>query len=90
MHIKNLNGIKIHSLDDMIKAIPDLLEAENIYLEYINCDPYYPDYNARHGYISWHESLMQDVSLDNSDKKPRLFIYDEESKLWEVQELKQD
>lgn len=90
VHIKNLNGIKIHSLDDMIKAIPDLLEAENIYLEYINCDPYYPDYNARHGYISWHESLMQDVSLDNSDKKPRLFIYDEESKLWEVQELKQD
>ena len=54
---------------------------------YKNYQQYNPKFNW-YNYVSSHETLIQDITLDNIEIRPRLIVYDDKSCEWIIKEAK--
>ena len=72
IQIKSINGTKINSLADLTGATNKAIKQKYVNLEYMNFQPYFPAFGADRGFISAHEALMQDITFDSIESKPRI------------------
>jgi S1-C subfamily serine protease len=79
--IKSLARTVINSLDDLIAATNQAIKEKYVNLEYRNYQPYFPQFGDR-GFISSHEDLMQDITFDSIDTKPRILKFNTKSNEW--------
>ena len=82
IQIKSINGIKINSLADLTTATNKAIKQKYVNLEYMNFQPYFPTFGADRGFISAHEALMQDITFDSIESKPRILKYDPKLSEW--------
>jgi S1-C subfamily serine protease len=82
IQIKSINGVKINSLTDLASATNKAIKQKYVNLEYMNFQPYLPAFGADRGFISAHENLMQDITFDSIDIKPRVLRYDSKLSEW--------
>ena len=82
IQIKSINGTKINSLADLTAATNKAIKQKYVNLEYMNFQPYFPTFGADRGFISAHEALMQDITFDSIESKPRILKYDPKLSEW--------
>lgn len=82
LQIKALNGDKINSLDDLVSSVNKALKQKYINIEYVNFQPFYPQFSTAGGFISSKENLMQDITFDSIDDKPRILKFDDTKYEW--------
>lgn len=82
IQIKSINGTKINSLADLTTATNKAIKQKYVNLEYMNFQPYFPAFGADRGFISAHEELMQDITFDSIESKPRILKYDPKVSEW--------
>jgi S1-C subfamily serine protease len=82
IQIKSINGTKINSLAELTSATNKAIKQKYVNLEYMNFQPYLPSFGADRGFISAHENLMQDITFDSIDIKPRVLKYDSNLSEW--------
>ena len=82
IQIKSINGTKINSLADLTGATNKAIKQKYVNLEYMNFQPYFPAFGADRGFISAHEALMQDITFDSIESKPRILKYDPKVSEW--------
>lgn len=88
IQMKSINGKKINTLADLTSAVSMCIDQKYINMEYVNFQPYYPYYaSANGGFISAHENLMQDITFDSIDTKPRILRYDPKLSEWVSENL---
>jgi hypothetical protein len=80
--IKSLNGTTISNLSELIAATNKSIADKYINLEYRNFQPYSPSFAADRGFISAHKNLMQDITFDSIDTKPRILRFDKQKSEW--------
>ncbi|RTK93954.1 MAG: serine protease [Rickettsiales bacterium] len=85
IQVKALNGEAINSLDDLILSINKAIKQKYINIEYLNFQPYMENFGM--GYISAQESLMQDITFDSIDNKPRVLKFDNTKSEWISEEM---
>lgn len=81
IQIKSINGIKINSLADLTAATNKAIKQKYVNLEYMNFQPYFPTFGADR-FISAQEELMQDITFDSIESKPRVLKYDPKVSEW--------
>lgn len=87
--LKSVNGVKINSLSDLIAATSGAVSAKDINIEYSNFQPYYPSFSSSDSsFISSHEDLMQDITFDKIDAKPRIIKFNPKNYDWESEIVK--
>jgi S1-C subfamily serine protease len=86
--IKQLGEYKINSLQDMIDISNKIITKKHLYVDYINYQPYWPEFNDNGDrFISSHEELRQDISFDSINTHPRLLEFNTEQNEWIASEL---
>lgn len=85
--INGVNNHKIENLDDLTKATNSAIKQKFIYITYKNYQPYFTSFDQESGFISSQEELMQDITFDSIDTKPRVLKYDEGACQWVSEEL---
>lgn len=80
--VEELNGKKIASLNDLINASKDAIDKKYVSITYKNFQPYRPSFNGDALFISSHEKLVQDITFDTIDNKPRVIIFDATKNEW--------
>jgi len=85
--IKSLNGSKINSLQDIIVATNKAIDKKYVSVEYQNFQPYYPSFGNSGEFISASETLVQDITFDSIDTKPRILKFDNNSLEWKSEGL---
>lgn len=85
--VESMNNQKIETLDDLVKATNEAIKQKFINITYKNYQPYYPSFDADLGFISSQEQLMQDITFDSIDTKPRILRYDETVNEWISKEI---
>lgn len=80
--IKSLNGTVINNLTELISATNKAISDKYINIEYHNFQPYYPSFAPDRGFISAHKNLMQDITFDSIDTKPRIIKFDKQKSEW--------
>lgn len=85
--INSVNNNKIENLDDLIKTVSEAISQKFIHITYTNHQPYYPIFDPAAGFISSQDQLMQDITFDSIDTKPRILKYDDIANQWVSEEL---
>lgn len=85
--INELNGAKIEKLDDLMKASKQAIDKKYVSVVYTNYQPYRPEFNGEVMFNSAHERLVQDITFDSIDTKPRILEFDETSYEWKSNEV---
>ncbi len=80
--IKSLNRSNISNLSDLISVTNKAISDKFINVEYRNFQPYYPSFAPDSGFISAHKDLMQDITFDSIDTKPRILKFDKQKSEW--------
>lgn len=80
--IKSLNGTAVNNLSELILATNKAIADKYINIVYRNFQPYYPSFAPDRGFISAHKDLMQDITFDSIDTKPRLIRFDQKKLEW--------
>lgn len=80
--IKSLNRTNISNLSDLISVTNKAISDKFINVEYRNFQPYYPSFAPDSGFISAHKNLMQDITFDSIDTKPRILKFDKQKSEW--------
>jgi len=87
LSIKSLNGVAINNLSELILSINKAIRDKYINIEYRNYQPYYPSFAPDRGFISAHKDLMQDITFDSIDTKPRLIRFDPKKLEWVSEDI---
>lgn len=85
--INSLNNNKISNLDDLAKTINSLVQQKFINITYTNYQPFYPAFSPESGFISSQDKMMQDITFDSIDTKPRMLKYDDAACEWVSEDL---
>ncbi len=85
--IESMNNQKIQTLDDLITITNEATKKKFINMTYKNYQPYFALFDQESGFISSQEQLMQDVTFDSIDTKPRILRYDNNLKEWISEEV---
>lgn len=85
--IESINNQKVETLDDLIKAANDAIKQKFINITYKNYQPYFTFFDQESGFISSQEQLMQDITFDSIDTKPRILKYDSNLSEWISEEI---
>lgn len=80
--IKSLNGLTVNNLTELISATNKAIADKYINIEYRNFQPYYPTFAPDRGFISAHRNLMEDITFDSIDTKPRIIKFDRQKSEW--------
>jgi S1-C subfamily serine protease len=80
-----VDGHNTPHLDDLIKIVPDLIEAKFIKAEFKNYQPYVQ--NMDNILISAHSNMSSDITLDSIETKPRILRFDRVKLEWISEEL---
>ena len=80
--VKSLNGTVVNSLSELIHATNKAISDKYINIKYRNFQPYYPSFSPNLGFISSHKDLMQDITFDSIDTKPRILKFDMQKLEW--------
>lgn len=83
--IKGINGHQIQSLKDIIEAINPGIKQKFISVSYKNHQPYFPKFGGDRKFVSSHEDLVEDITIDTS---PRLLKFNEVTSEWGNEEIK--
>lgn len=86
--LRSIDGNRINNLNDLKKTIKKVVNKKYINIEYQNFQPYYPIFDRYSGFISSQEYLMQDITFDSIDTKPRILRYDDLKYEWITEELR--
>ncbi len=81
----NIGGHKLSNLDDLTKAVPDLIQRKFIKAEFKNFQPNFQQFSGI--LISGHADLTSDITLDSIDTKPRSFTFDDAKMEWVAREV---
>lgn len=82
IQINSIGGASINSLSDLIAAVNSSIKKKYVKLDYVNFQPYFPEFNADRGFISSHDHLVQDITFDSIDSKPRILKYNFNNREW--------
>ena len=85
--IESINNQKVKTLDDLIKAANEAIKQKFINITYKNYQPYFTFFDQESGFISSQEQLMQDITFDSIDTKPRILKYDNNLSEWISEEI---
>lgn len=85
--IKSLNGNVVNNLAELISATNKAIADKYINIEYRNFQPYYPSFAPDRGFISSHKDLMQDITFDSIDTKPRIIKFDQQKSEWVSEDI---
>jgi S1-C subfamily serine protease len=85
--VESMNNQKIATLEDLIKVVNDSIKQKFININYKNYQPYFMGFDQESGFISSQEQLMQDITFDSIDTKPRIIIYDQTLNEWISKEI---
>jgi hypothetical protein len=85
--IESINNQKVETLDDLIKAANEVIKQKFINITYKNYQPYFTFFDQESGFISSQEQLMQDITFDSIDTKPRILKYDNNLSEWISEEI---
>jgi hypothetical protein len=85
--VESMNNQKIATLEDLIKVVNDSIKQKFININYKNYQPYFMTFDQESGFISSQEQLMQDITFDSIDTKPRIIIYDQTLNEWISKEI---
>ncbi len=85
IQIKTFNGDTIKSLDDLIFSMNKAIKQKYINIEYQNYLPYSANFGG--DWISAQEHLMQDITFDSIDNKPRVLKFDNVKSEWLPEEM---
>lgn len=85
--INELNNQKIEKLEDLMQASKNAIQKKHVNLVYTNYQPYRPEFNGQMMFNSAHETLVQDITFDSIDTKPRLLQFNNEAYEWVAKDL---
>ena len=85
--VESMNNQKIETLDELVKVTNDAIKQKFINITYKNYQPYFALFDQESGFISSQEQLMQDITFDSIDTKPRILRYDETVNEWISEEV---
>lgn len=74
------DGQKINKLSDLTPLVNKAIAKKFININYINRLPYFTSFN--NNLVSTHEKLVQDITFDSIDNKPRMLKYDQDKMEW--------
>ena len=80
-----LGDYKLTNLNDLIKAIPNVINQKYIMTEFKNFLPYTEEFNRT--LISSQDKLVQDITFDNIDNNPRVLKYNPNTFEWESENI---
>ncbi len=83
--IQAVDFVKLSSLDDLIKVVPDLIAKKFITVDFKNRQPLFQPFDNI--LISDHTDLSSDITLDSIETKPRIFKYDAQKLEWVGEDL---
>jgi hypothetical protein len=83
--IQAVDFVKLSSLDDLIKVVPDLIAKKFITVDFKNRQPLFQPFDNI--LISDHTDLSSDITLDSIETKPRIFKYDAQNLEWVGEDL---
>jgi S1-C subfamily serine protease len=85
--VESMNNQKIETLDDLAKVVNNAIKQKFINITYKNHQPYFTTFDQESGFVSSQEQLMQDITFDSIDTKPRILIYDQTLNEWISKEI---
>jgi len=85
--VESMNNQKIVTLDDLAKVVNNAIKQKFINITYKNHQPYFTTFDQESGFVSSQEQLMQDITFDSIDTKPRILIYDQTLNEWISKEI---
>ncbi|MFK7968417.1 MAG: trypsin-like peptidase domain-containing protein [Rickettsiaceae bacterium] len=85
--VESMNNKKIKTLDDLAKVVNNAIKQKFINITYKNYQPYFTAFDQESGFISSQEHLMQDITFDSIDTKPRILRYDQILNEWISEEI---
>lgn len=85
--VESMNNQKIETLDELVKVTNKAIKQKFINITYKNYQPYFALFDQESGFISSQEQLMQDITFDSIDTKPRILRYDETVNEWISEEV---
>ena len=85
--VESMNNQKIETLDDLAKVVNNAIKQKFINITYKNHQPYFTTFDQESGFVSSQEQLMQDITFDRIDTKPRILIYDQTLNEWISKEI---
>ena len=85
--VESMNNQKIETLDDLAKVVNNAIKQKFINITYENHQPYFTTFDQESGFVSSQEQLMQDITFDSIDTKPRILIYDQTLNEWISKEI---
>ena len=84
--ISSINNRNVQNLDGLAKVIPSTIKKKFFNIYYKNYQPYIQKFDEI--LISSHSDCIADITLDNSDLKPQLMRFDQNSLEWIVEDIK--
>lgn len=85
--VESMNNQKIGTLDDLANVVNKAIKQKFINITYKNHQPYFTTFDQESGFVSSQEQLMQDITFDSIDTKPRILIYDQTLNEWISKEI---
>lgn len=85
--INELNNKKVDNLENLIKISKEAVQKKHISVIYTNYQPYRPEFNGEVMFNSAHEMLVQDITFDSIDTKPRILQFNKNTYEWVANDL---